>query len=135
MNIVFNKLKNGAYILFDTNNTYIMSFLFGMLGALVIIFIFSFMQKPFPTIATVNITGIVDRFIKEESHKNLEPNLLKKEVKEFGNKVDFVLSHYSKQNNIIFFPSEAVIAGGKDYTPAIINDINHLDSGQMYEKN
>jgi hypothetical protein len=141
MNIIVNgtkktkKIKNYFSMMKDEHVQYVYSLLFGMLGSLIILMIFMFFQKPSLNVGTVNITGLVDRFIKEEAKKNLSPDLMRNEVKEFGEKMEFVLSNYSKQKNIIFFPSEAVIAGSHDYTSTIINTINDTYVGNHYEKN
>lgn len=50
-------------------------------------------------IGTVNITGMIDRFIKEESKKNVSPDVLKQEVKEFGSDLDRVLQRFSRENH------------------------------------
>lgn len=95
------------------------SFLFGMLGALIIMIIAHFIVSPKPTVGTVNITGLVDRFIKTETEKNLPPDILKQEVKVFGQNLEKELKLFSAKNHIVLLPAEAVIAGGQDYTVII----------------
>jgi hypothetical protein len=94
----------------------ISSFLFGMLGAAIVL-IFSHLISPKQEkIATINITKIVDEFIKEENSKHLEPDLMKQEVKKFGQQLESNLKTFAKRNHLILLPNEAVIAGSEDYT-------------------
>ncbi len=103
------------------NNIFIYSssFLFGVLGALLVFIIANFFTPSIPSIGTVNITNLVDRFIKEETIKNLPPDTLKKEVKAFGNHLEKELKAFSAKNHLILLPAEAVIAGSHDYTALI----------------
>ena len=105
------------------------SFLFGMLGAMATLIIVHYISQPPSNIVTVNITGIVEQFIKDESKKNLSPDVLKDEVKEFGNKLEITLRKYAHQNHLVLLPNEAVIAGSQDHTAIIINSINHKYNG------
>lgn len=100
------------------------SFLFGMLGTLIIMIINHFVVSPKPTIGTVNITGLVDRFIKAETAKNLSPDILKQEVKAFGQNLERELKVFSTKNHIVLLPAEAVIAGSQDYTAIIKERLN-----------
>jgi hypothetical protein len=100
---------------------YASSFLFGMLGALVIVIFMNFYISPVPSIGTVNITSLVDSFIKQESQKNVSPDVLKQEVKSFGMMLEKELKKFSKKNHLVLLPVEAVIAGSHDYTNVIRN--------------
>lgn len=90
-----------------------------MLGCL-IVFVSAHLFNPISsTIGTVNITGIINHFINQESNKNLSPDVLKQEVSEFGNKLEVTLRQLAKEKHITLFPSEAVIAGSQDYTDVV----------------
>lgn len=119
MNAIVNKIKNLSIWQSDVINLYGFSFLFGMLGALIIFMLVHCMEKPNHKLGTVNITGIVDHFIKIESEKSISPDTLKKEVKQFGVALDQELHAFSKENSIVLMPSEAVIAGTPDYTSTV----------------
>lgn len=119
MNAIVNKIKNLSIWQSEEVSLYGFSLLFGMLGALMIFLVLHCMEKPNTKLATVNITGIVDRFIKVESEKVSSPDTLKKEVKQFGVALDKELRIFSKENGIVLMPSEAVIAGTPDYTSAV----------------
>lgn len=105
---------------FNNIFVYSSSFLFGVLGALFVFIVVNIFSSTTPSIGTVNITSLVDRFIKEESLKNLPPNILKQEVKVFGRNLEKELKHFSAKNHLILLPSEAVIAGSHDYTALIM---------------
>lgn len=100
----------------DETVFYGMSALFGMLGALTMTLMVQFFIKDEPNIATVNITGLVDRFIKQEADKNLSPEVLKNEVKQYGMNLNKELQRLAKEKHLVLMPSEAVIAGSHDYT-------------------
>lgn len=100
---------------------FVQPFLCGMLGGIIILaFFHNYNSSP---IATVNITGLVDRFIKEESQKNLSPDKLKNEVSHFGNQLEQVLKVHAKDTHKILLPSEAVITGSDDDTAIISQKI------------
>ncbi|MCE3237361.1 MAG: putative pilus extension/retraction protein trbI [Gammaproteobacteria bacterium] len=111
---------------FDLNAVY--AFLFGMLGALIILTTIHFFVPPFPTFAKVNVTAIVDQFIKEEAVKNLSDMARKEEVQLFGKKLETNLQHIAKTHHLVLLPSEAVIAGVPDYTPAIRKKLKRLSN-------
>lgn len=90
-----------------------------MLGCLIVFIAAHLFNPTTSTIGTVNITGIINHFIKQESNKNLSPDVLKQEVSEFGNKLEVTLRQLAKEKHITLFPSEAVIAGSQDYTDAV----------------
>ena len=115
LQVVNDELRN------KTNNIlfYSSSFLFGMLGALVGFMLINSFISPAPSIGTVNITNLVDRFIKQEAQKNLPPETLKQEVKIFGINLEKELKIFSKQNHLVLLPTEAVISGSHDYTALI----------------
>ncbi|HZW61152.1 MAG TPA: TrbI F-type domain-containing protein [Candidatus Babeliales bacterium] len=110
---------------------YSSSFLFGVLGALMVFIVANFFVSPKPSIGTVNITSLVDRFIKEETIKNLPPETLKQEVKAFGRNLEKELKAFSAKNHLILLPTEAVIAGTHDYTALIRERLANQQSGNV----
>lgn len=94
------------------------SFLFGMLGAISVLII-SQLATQKNEIGTVNVTGIVNQFIKSETDKNVTPDVMKKDVKEFGKSLEENLRKLSQKNHLVLFPSEAVISGAPDYTQIV----------------
>lgn len=120
MHMLIKKIKNIFILQGDSITHFSFSFLFGMLGALIIFMIIHLYKNQDIQVGTVNITGMVDRFIKQEAQKNIQPDILKKEVKQYGVHLNKELQSFSKEKNLVLFPSEAVIAGSRDYT-SIIN--------------
>jgi hypothetical protein len=111
-NYIIKKIKTADVDLLVIGQGY----LSGFLGALTIMVTFHlFVDKP-NKIGTVNITGIVDQFVKQESNKNVPPDKLKKEVKAFGRQLETDLTKFSKRYHVVLMPSEAIIAGSEDYT-------------------
>jgi len=102
---------------FNFNAAY--AFLFGMLGALVVLTLVHFFMLPRITFAKVNVTAIVDQFIQQESAKHLSEIDLKSEVQWFGKQLEKNLQQIAKKNHLVLLPSEAVIAGVSDYTAVI----------------
>ena len=116
MRNVVEKIKNLSIWQHELLLNYLTSFLCGMLGAIVIfIIIHTFGTNTVP-VAIVNITGMVDEFIKQEANKNVQPDDLKKEVRQFGINLNKELQSFSREKHIVLMPSEAVIAGSHDYT-------------------
>lgn len=92
------------------------AYLTGLLGALTVFVVAHLYETKPNKIGTVNITGMVDEFIKRESAKHLSEQSLKLEVKRYGDLLESQLKQVARNGNIVLLPSEAVIAGGKDYT-------------------
>lgn len=108
------------------NSQQLSSFLFGTLGAIIIAILTHFVDRP-KTIATVNITKIVNAFINQERQKNLSKEMLKKETQHFGVQLEFALRKLAEKNNEILLPKEAVIAGSIDETDALYELLNPLE--------
>lgn len=127
-----NKILNKRNSLLSINNAY--SFLFGMLGSMVIFSIFYYLSVPPPRIAVVNITAIVKDFVNKESKQNKQQDVLTKDVKQFGLYLEKTLKMVAKNNNVILMPSEAIIAGSQDYTFIIKKKIQSVSQKYQDEK-
>jgi hypothetical protein len=99
---------------------------YGMLGAVLISILVHCVEESSQHIGTVNITGMIDQFIKQETQNNLSPGDLRKEVKNYGIHLNQELQKFSKSNHVVLLPSEAVIAGTHDYTGLINQKIQSL---------
>lgn len=97
--------------------------LFGMIGAIIIFLFVSAIEEKPKTFATVNITQLVDEFIKEKRHKKVSSEIIKLETKEFGETLEATLQQVAKENYLILLPKEAVIAGVPDVTSIVRNTI------------
>ena len=103
---------------FTFNHAY--SLLFGMLGAMLIVFIAHEMHPEQKKIATVNITKIIKQFTQTEAKKSISEEALKNETKTFGKHLEEALKTFSRKHHLILVPTEAVIAGCDDYTNVIM---------------
>ena len=92
---------------------------FGMIGALIIHLII--MHHTPLTIATVNITGLEDSFIRETTQQHLPTAEMNKKVTAFANALNKTVIDMAKQKHVILVPSEAVIAGSPDMTREVAN--------------
>ena len=107
-----SKILSKGNSLFSINHAY--SFLFGMLGSMIIFTIF-YLYAPKPQkIGFVNVTTIVKDFIKKESTQNKSQDDIAKKQK-FGVTLEKTLKQFSSENNLVLMPSEAVFAGIRLY--------------------
>jgi len=111
-------LLQGDLIMF--NKTFILQtmvqILFGMLGALIIQFIF--VQKS-QQVVTVDIIGLVKSFENELLKQKLPETESAKVIQKFGKALDSTVSDYSNKKHLILLPKQAVIAGDLDKTDEI----------------
>ena len=114
MQVNFKKIAS----FFTFNHAY--SFLFGMCGAMLVLFITTEMRPVSKQIATVNITKIIKQFTNEEAKKTLSDEVLKQETSAFGKRLEQTVKQFSHDQNLILFPTEAVISGCEDYTQVIM---------------
>jgi len=115
--MLVNFFKNSKLIdnFFNKSQT----LLFGMLGALIVLFIMEWV-KPVPKmIATVDVTRLTQNFIKEEQAKNISQDTLKQDAALFGKQLEKTIKQFAENNHLVLLPKEAVIAGSKDYTRVI----------------
>lgn len=77
-------------------------------------------------IGKVNITGIVNQFVQSQIKVNESDILRKKHIKVFGHQLELILQRISKNEHVVLLPSEAVIAGAKDYTEAVQQELKKI---------
>lgn len=77
-------------------------------------------------IGVVNITGIVDEFIKVQAQSGISPDELKKRVQTFGRSLEKGLHDVGAKEHVVLMPAEAVITGAKDYTQEIQNYLTKI---------
>lgn len=114
--------------LFDKSH----ALLFGMLGALIIIFIVELITPAPTVIATVDITRITQDFIKDKKQHDLSKEAFKKEVELFGSALERTIKHFADKNHVAILPKEAVMAGSQDYTHDIVMA---MEKAMFLEKN
>lgn len=107
---------------FFTHHLY--SILFGMLGSMIILTVYVCVSPQPQKIGIVNITSIVNEFVRKESKEDKPQNVLTKEVKNFGIDLEKTLKRLSIENHVLLMPSEAVISGSQNYTDIVKNKMN-----------
>lgn len=93
-------------------------FLAGLLGAAVFLGVYQTLYS-YPKLGTVNINHLVKEHIKTRAQSNLSEDALKKDSQAFMQKLEQVLQELAQTQGLYLIVSEAVIAGSKDYTEAV----------------
>ena len=94
----------------------------GMIGA-VIITLFMQWVAPKPTLATVNLTGIVNGFIQSQTKQSISAAELKDNMKLFSNTLDIVLHQIVKKRHVVLVPEQAVVTGSPDVTNVVMQNL------------
>lgn len=74
-----------------------------------------------PRIAIINITGIVNQFAKAEGETKRPSEQVKQRAHAFGTKLEKTVRDIARQENLVVFPSEALLHGGIDITEKVKN--------------
>lgn len=94
----------------------------GMIGALIIT-IFMQWVAPKSTLATVNLTGIVNGFIQSQTKQHISATELKDNMKLFSHSLDVVLNQITKKRHVVLVPEQAVITGCPDLTNLVMKNL------------
>ena len=97
--------------------------LIGMLGATIVLLFFHVVEPP-RQIVTVDVTGLINHFVKQEAGAKLPVEQLRKQVNAFGQALDTTLKTLARDHQLILLPKEAVIAGAKDITQDVEAKVN-----------
>ncbi len=74
---------------------------------------------PSPSIATVDMTGLMYRFVKSEASGSASLAEKRIEVHAFSQQLETVLKTIAREKHVILVPKEAVIAGSLDMTAEV----------------
>ncbi len=125
MSNLFKKSKylfeQGKIILFSMTVSEIIA---GMLGAVIILFILHIIEPQPKRMGTVNITGIVNQFVKSQAKQDLPPKVLQQRVNDFGKQLQTVLDDIARKQQVVLLVQEAVISGSQDYTDEVKNRLS-----------
>lgn len=78
-------------------------------------------QHTSPTkIGMVNITAMVNSFIKETAQQSLSADEKQKKIAQFSDALQKVMTTEASEKNMVLIPSEAVIAGATDMTKEVM---------------
>lgn len=103
----------------------------GMIGALIIT-LFVQLMAPKPTIATVNLTGIINGFIQSQTKQHISADELKGNMKVFSESLNQVLHTIARKKHVVLVPEQAVIAGSPDLTSLVMERLKTKDP-QFFE--
>jgi hypothetical protein len=79
---------------------------------------------PNPSIATVDMTGLMYRFVKSEASGSASLAEKRIEVRHFSQQLETVLKTIVQEKHVILVPKEAVIAGGNDLTAEVASRLS-----------
>ncbi len=79
---------------------------------------------PGSTLATVDMTGLMYRFVKSEASGSASLADQRFEVRAFSQKLETVLKAIAQEKHVILVPKEAVIAGGNDLTAEVASRLS-----------
>jgi conjugal transfer pilus assembly protein TraW len=74
---------------------------------------------PSSSIATVDMTGLMYRFVKSEASGSVSLTEKRVEVRAFSQQLETVLKVIAQEKHVILVPKEAVIAGSQDMTTEV----------------
>jgi Type-F conjugative transfer system protein (TrbI_Ftype) len=74
---------------------------------------------PNPQFATVDMTGLMYRFVKSEASGSASLAEKRIEVHHFSQQLETVLKTIAQEKHVILVPKEAVIAGSQDMTAEV----------------
>lgn len=117
--------EQGKTILFSMTVSEIIA---GMLGAVIILFILHITEPQPKPIGTVNITGIVNQFVKSQAKLDLPPKVLQQRVNDFGKQLQASLDDISHKHHVVLMVQEAVISGSQDYTEEVKHRLSALQT-------
>lgn len=93
-----------------------LSLVSGMIGALMMQFIFA---KHHAVIATIDITNMTQSYIKETANQSLSMQEKQERINRFASLLTKYTEQLSTQKNVVLLPREAVISGGNDLTQQV----------------
>ena len=97
--------------------------LFGLCGALITLAVYQDL-KPQSTLATVDVTGLIHRFVKVEAAKSVSPAQMREQVKDFSQHLESVLQNLSREKHWVLLPKEAILSGCPDVTGEVEARLN-----------
>jgi hypothetical protein len=101
--------------------------LLGALGAVIVMLIFHLIEPHQKLrIGTVNVTALIDNFVKAQADQKLSPDKQQQHIKAFGQTLEKTLAEISAKYHVVLMPGEAVIAGGIDFTPQLQQRLREL---------
>ena len=93
-------------------------FITGVMGAAFLLLIVHLIYPPF-AVATVDVSDMINGFVKTEAQAKRPAEDMQKRVQAFGQALDAALKTVARKQHVVLLPKEAVIAGAKDVSQQI----------------
>ncbi len=87
-----------------------------------------------PTIAMVDITGLVNQFVETQVKLHLPDSELKQRVNQFGHQLQTTLTTLAEKQHEVILMQEAVVAGVPDVTPVVKTQLAFYQSNMPHPK-
>jgi hypothetical protein len=87
------------------------------------------------TLATVDVTGIVQQFVRSQATLNLPPKVLEQRVNAFGHQMEATLKSLAQERHLLLLPQEAVISGAVDVTSVVKERLPTHHTDTMWYEN
>lgn len=93
---------------------------YGVIGA-AILMLFTHLWVPSPqSIAVVDLTGVVNRYVATVAKKNLSKAQATRRIQLFATQLETTLKKLSQHYHVVIMPKQAVISGAPDLTKKIM---------------
>lgn len=99
--------------------------LLGILGGLIAFLIMQHMVPAQKQLVKIDVSKIVNNYIQNAANKHLSKEKLEEETKRFAKNLESKLQILAERERIIVLPSQAIIAGGNDYTEQVEHEIKY----------
>lgn len=76
-----------------------------------------------PMIASIDSKAIIADFIRQQRSKELNVNQMAALIEKFSMRLTHEINRKAEDDNLVFVPKQAIIAGGKDYTDIIKHQV------------
>lgn len=96
--------------------------------SLLMVFMFTHYHPVNTPLATVDITGIINQFVKTESAQSDSPTQHQKRIHAFSAQLEATLQTVAHEKHVILVPKEAVITGSLDFTTEVAERLSLLPS-------
>lgn len=91
-----------------------------LINCVLITGLLAFQRSSTTKVGMVNITGMVNSFIKETAQQSLSVDEKQKKISQFSDALQKVMTTEASEKSMVLVPSEAVIAGATDMTQEVM---------------
>ncbi len=102
--------------------------IYGMFGAALWLVLLHGCQPASPRIGVVNLTGLVNGYVKTVAQENLSKHDASTQVQAFADRLETAIKRLSQQRHMIIMPAAAVIAGSPNMTDELVKRLPDLNT-------